>query len=113
MFVPAPASGLPEASAISGNRSVPSTSPSAEPMYPATNEPTNARRSAPTLGTLVFYEHKLFTPPVTKPERTSLCSLHTKWNHRSPPGRHSGSSPPARAFAVRARMKSRSESRFK
>ena len=39
MFVPAAASGLPETATISGSRSVPSTSPSIEPTYPATNDP--------------------------------------------------------------------------
>ena len=48
MFVPAPASGLPAASTISGSRSVPSTSPSIEPRYPATSEPRNARRRSST-----------------------------------------------------------------
>ena len=40
MFVPAAASGLPVSATISGSRSVPSTSPSIEPTYPATNDPT-------------------------------------------------------------------------
>ena len=73
MFVPAAASGLPVSATISGSRSVPSTSPSIEPTYPATNDPASCERELP--------------------------------------GRHSGSSPPA--FAARARMKSRSESRFR
>ena len=39
MFVPAAAAGLEASRRISGRRSVPSTSPSAEPRYPATNDP--------------------------------------------------------------------------
>ena len=46
MFVPAAASGLPETATISGSRSVPSTSPSIEPTYPATNDPLNASASS-------------------------------------------------------------------
>ena len=75
MFVPAAASGLPEASTISGSRSVPSTSPSIEPTYPATNDPTRASAS-------------------------SQASIAARRSQR-------------RAFAVRARMKRRSESRFR
>ena len=46
MFVPAAASGLPVNATIRGSRSVPSTNPSIEPTYPATNEPASASASS-------------------------------------------------------------------
>ena len=47
MFVPAAAAGLPAASRIAGRRSVPSTSPTADPRYPAANDAAKVSASCP------------------------------------------------------------------